>query len=35
MSDAQAETLAWCIISLGVLCFYAYLIKKVYYEDKP
>lgn len=35
MSDAQAETLGWVIISIGVLCFYAYLIRKVYDEDKP
>ena len=34
MSDYQAEILASCIISLGVLCFYAYLIRKVYDEDE-
>lgn len=34
MSDAQAETLACVIVAIGVLCFYAYLIKKVYDEDK-
>ena len=35
MSDSQAQSLALCVICLGVLCFYAYLIKKVYDEDKP
>lgn len=35
MSDYQAEILASCIIFLGVLCSYAYMINKVYDEDKP